>query len=112
MFCGRKTQKVKISEKYFYYICDIYVAEALRHAVAKCEFWKKKYAYDANALEACSRFDKTKYEKSEDGWYYFVPQGEAMMFLQADNYALWVGERPSNTTWVNDKFGGHWEWTD
>lgn len=81
-------------------------------AVAKCEFWKKKYAYDANALEACPRFDKSKYTKSEDGWYYFVPQGEAMMFLQADNYALWVGERPSNTTWVNDKFGGHWEWTD
>ena len=57
-------------------------------------------------------YNKTKYEKSEDGWYYFVPQGEAMMFLQADNYALWVGERPSNTTWVNDKFGGHGEWTD
>lgn len=81
-------------------------------AVTKCEFWKKKYAYDANALEACPRFDKTKYEKSEDGWYYFVPQGEAMMFLQADNYALWIGTRPSNTKWVDDKFGGHWEWTN
>lgn len=33
MFCGRKTQKVKISEKYFHYICDIYVAEALRGPV-------------------------------------------------------------------------------
>ena len=78
--------------------------------VASAGFWSKKYMYDATALEACSRFDKTKYNKSEDGWYYEVPQGEAMMYLQADNYALWVGERPSNTKWVDDKFGGHWEW--
>jgi len=78
--------------------------------VAKAGFWSKKYMYNASALEACPRFDKTKYNKSEDGWYYEVPQGEAMMYLQADNYALWVGERPSNTKWVDDKFGGHWEW--
>ena len=39
-------------------------------------------------------------------------EGEATMSLQADNYALWASERPINTTWVNDKFGGHWEWTD
>ena len=34
------------------------------------------------------------------------------MLLQNDNYALWVGERPENTKWVEDSHGGHWEWTD
>lgn len=81
-------------------------------SVAKAGFWSKVYCYPADDLEACPRFDKTKYKITEDGWYYEVPQGEAMMYLQADNYALWVGERPSNTKWVDDKFGGHWEWTE
>jgi len=80
--------------------------------VASAGFWSKHYMYSAEELEACSRFDKTKYTLSEDGWYYSVAQGEAIMYLQADNYALWVGERPENTKWVDDKFGGHWEWTD
>lgn len=78
--------------------------------VASAGFWSKIYCYPADKLDACPRFDKSKYKKTEDGWYYEVPQGEAMMYLQADNYALWVGERPSNTKWVDDKFGGHWEW--
>lgn len=44
--------------------------------------------------------------------YENIPMVEAIICTQRNNYALWVGERPSNTKWVqNDGRGGHWEWT-
>ena len=62
-------------------------------------------------------FDKSKYKTLDAGigdgaFWYVVTNGEAIIYSQADNYALWVGERPSNTKLVDDKFGGHWEWTE
>ena len=42
--------------------------------------------------------------------HYQCTVGESLMYNQLDNYAIWIGERPDNTRWVDDKFGGHWEW--
>ena len=59
-----------------------------------------------------SQFDPSKYEISSDGWTYYVTGIEKLIYTQKDNYALWIGERPTNTKFVNDEHGGHWEWTD
>lgn len=98
-------------EAFQFEITDCHFSGQVPDAVANKKFWSLPYMYSADRLRECPRFDSTKYELSEDGWYYKVPFGEAMMYMQADNYALWVGERPSNTKWVDDNLGGHWEWT-
>ena len=85
-------------------------------AVAKSEMWSYETIGDPEYLEKSPIFDKSKYKTLDTGigdgtFWYAVTKGEDIIYGQADNYALWVGERPSNTKWVNDKFGGHWEWT-
>ena len=78
--------------------------------------WSEKTLGEPKYLEKCPIFDKSKFKKLDrkigDGsFWYDVTAGESIIYGQADNYALWVGKRPSNTKWVDDKFGGHWEWT-
>ncbi len=83
-------------------------------AVVKSKMWSSKAIGDPQYLEKSPIFDKSKFKLKDlgDGNYmYEVTVGESIIYSQADNYALWVGKRPSNTKWVDDKFGGHWEWT-
>lgn len=79
-------------------------------AVTQHPVWNKIYPYESEELDKIPRFDGSKYEK--DNTRYIISLGDLTMYTQLDNYALWVGERPENTKWVDDKFGGHWEWTD
>ena len=59
-----------------------------------------------------SQFNPSKYNVTSDGYYYDVSPLDKMIYTQKDNYALWIGERPANTKFVNDEHGGHWEWTN
>jgi hypothetical protein len=83
-------------------------------AVVKSEMWSCEVIGDPQYLEKSPVFDKSKFKIKDQGdgnYYYIVTAGEAIIYGQADNYALWVGKQPKNTKWVNDKLGGHWEWT-
>lgn len=83
-------------------------------AVVKSEMWSCEVIGDPQYLEKSPVFDKSKFKIKDLGdgnYYYIVTAGEAIIYGQADNYALWVGKQPKNTKWVDDKFGGHWEWT-
>ena len=67
------------------------------------------------ALITNPHFDPTGYETVEDAdgiLCYKFYAGEEAIYTQADNYALWIGERPEDTVWVDDPLGGHWEWTN
>lgn len=86
-------------------------------AVAKSAMWSEEKIVEPDFVEKSPIFDKSKYRTKDTGvgdgsFWYIMTEGEEIIYSQADNYALWVGERPSNTKWVNDKFGGHWEWTE
>lgn len=83
-------------------------------AIVKSEMWSCEVIGDPQYLEKSPVFDKSKFKIKDQGdgnYYYIVTAGEAIIYGQADNYALWVGKQPKNTKWVNDKLGGHWEWT-
>lgn len=86
--------------------------------VVKSKMWTKEQSVCYLEVENNPRFDGSRYELvkydefDKTRWDYVMTYGEAMMYLQDDNYALWVGERPANTRWVDDKFGGHWEWVE
>lgn len=84
-------------------------------AVAKSVNWNHKFAFSPDEVECYPRFKDGMFEKiqiSEDRYQYSISIGDYNILTQADNYALWVGERPEDTRWVEDSLGGHWEWTD
>lgn len=80
--------------------------------VAKTEWWNTRTVLNLEILKKSPIFDQSKYELTPSGLSCYLTEGEVIIYTQQDNYALWVGEQPSNTKWVNDNLGGHWEWTE
>lgn len=80
--------------------------------VAQMRYWNKTFGFHLEDFDESPFFDVSKYETSTSYGVttVFMTAGEHTIYTQKDNYALWVGERPENTKFVNDEFGGHWEW--
>ena len=72
---------------------------------------KKTFGIRIWEVEGCPAFDVNNFRPAgTDGISVYMTGIECEIYTQKDNYALWIGERPENTKWVEDEFGGHWEW--
>lgn len=94
---------------------DCHFSGQVPDAVAKSGNWNHKFTFSPEEVECYPRFKEGMFEKipiSDDRYQYYISIGDFNILTQADNYALWVGERPESTRWVEDSLGGHWEWTD
>lgn len=103
-----------LEDKGQFTINDCHFSGQVPEAIAKSNSWNHKFSFNAYEIECYPRFKDGMFEKIDygDSYYYSISIGDYNILTQADNYALWVGERPENTKWVEDSLGGHWEWTD
>lgn len=101
----------KLGEKGSWSLARNHLSGRIPDEVANMYYAKKINGVRIWEVEGCPAFDVSKFEPAgTDGVSVYMMRIEYDIYTQKDNYALWIGERPENTKWVEDEFGGHWEW--
>lgn len=101
----------KLGEKGSWGFSGNHLSGRIPDEVANMPYAKKTFGIRIWEVEGCPAFDVKNFKPAgTDGVSVYMTGIECEIYTQKDNYALWIGERPENTKWVEDEFGGHWEW--